>query len=1073
MKKLFLLLVIIATMAVSAMAQTITVSGTVTYAGDGEPLPGVSIVPIGGGNGTVTDVDGKFSLKVPERVSKIRVSYVGMVTQEVPVGQNLNIALTNTENKLDEVMVVAYGKAKKAAFTGSAVSIDGAAIEDAPVTNVLSVLNGKMPGANLYSQTGAPGAGPTSIVIRGFSSLNASMQPLIVLDGVPFAGSVGDINTNDVESLTVLKDAASTALYGARGANGVIIITTKKAKNTSTGQVTFNANWGANTRATQDYNTIKDPKLYYETYYKSLYNYYTANGYTPDAAWRNANNNLINNSSMGLKYQIYQIPEGEMFIGSNGKLNPNATLGNYATYNGEKYYITPDNWLDETYSASLRQEYNLTVSNSSDRSNFYASVGYLDNEGIIKNTEYRRFTGRLSADSQIKSWLKAGATASYAHYTSRGMSGDGSGTAVSNPLAVATTIGPIFPMYVRDANGNIMHNADGMTIYDFGNASSAPGIGRPMGAASGMNGMSDVLYNTNVTRGNTLNANGFLEIRFLNDFKFTTNNTVFLDEYRGNFVGNPYFGSYQSTNGLVSVSHDRMTEYTFQQLLEWNRIFGKHDISVLLGHENSYRKTATIGASRTQLFSPSNPELAGAVVDGSMESYTGAYNNEGYIIRALYDYDSKYFANAYFRRDASSRFHPSHRWGSFWALGAAWIISKEDFFNVDWVNVLKFKASYGQVGNDGIGAYRYTNTYTIANVGGKPSLVASSVKGNPDITWEKTGSFNAGFEFDLFNNRLSGTIEGYYAKTSDMLYQRPLPASTGFSNIYENFGDVCNYGVDIDLNGTVIATRDFSWDLNLNMSHLKNKVLKLPDINKTSVVDGHGGSASGGFFMGEGLPVYSYYEAVYAGVNETTGEPMFWGKDKDGSWIQKRSNEITQSDYQLTGCAIPKLSGGFGTSLRYKGIEVSAQFTYQIGGKVKDGNYSGYMTTMQSGTVGGAIHADWLDAWTPENPHSNVPRWQYGDDFSVSSNRFLTDASYLNFQNLRVAYTLPSAITRKFQVSKLNVYVSCENLWLWSKRQGFDPRTYALGVSTSSSLSGGNTYNAAVRTITGGVTLSF
>ena len=1073
MKKLFLLMVMIATMALSASAQTQVVSGKVTYAGDGEPLVGVSIVPIGSTTGTMTNADGEFSLKVPQKVKKLRVTYVGMVTQEVPVGQNLQIVLNNAENALEEVMVVAYGTTKKAAFTGSAVSIDASTIESAPVTNVLSVLNGKMPGANLYTQTGAPGAGPSSIIIRGFSSLNASLQPLIVLDGVPFGGGVGDINPNDVESLTVLKDAASTALYGARGANGVILITTKKANNNSNGTVTVDASWGVNTRATQDYNTIRDPKLYYETYYKALNNYAKANGYSEEAAWRYANQNIITDDAMGLKYQVFNVPMGEMFIGLNGKLNPNATYGNLVTYQGQQYFLRPDNWLDETYSSSLRQEYNVSFANSKERTNFFASVGYLNNEGIIENTSYSRLTGRLSADTQIKSWLKAGANVSYVHYTGKAMASDGSGSSVANPLAAATSVGPIYPMYVRDANGNIMKNSDGLTIYDFGDVSSAPGIGRPLGAAGGMNGMSNVLYNTNLTKGNTVNANGFVEVRFLKDFKFTSNNTVYVDEYRHNSVSNPYFGSAVGSGGSLSVSHSRRSEYTFQQLLEWSRQFGKHDVSILAGHENSWTKTTYLAASRTQMFSPSNPELDGAVIDGTMSSYTGSYNNEGYIVRGLYEYDGKYFGNAYYRRDASSRFHPDNRWGNFWAVGAAWMISKESWFNAPWVNSLKLKASYGEVGNDGIGSYRYTNTYSVVNVGGKPSLVASSVKGNPDITWEKTGSFNAGVEFSLFNNRLSGTIEAYYAKTSDMLYQKPLPASSGFSNQYENFGDVVNYGVDIELNGTVIATRDITWDINLNMSNVQNEIVRLPETNKTTVVDGHGGTATGGFFQGEGLPLYTYYEAKYAGVNPETGVPMFWGRGNDGEWVQKEAAAITQKDYQLTGCAIPDLTGGFGTTLRVKNFDISAQFTYQIGGKVHDGNYSGYMATPQSSTRGGAIHVDMLNAWTPEQPNAEVPRWQYGDNFSVSSDRFMTDASYLNFQNLNVGYTLPTNLAKKLFMEKLRVYVSCENIWLWSARQGFDPRTYALGVSTSSALSGGNTFNAAVRTITGGITVTF
>ena len=257
------------------------------------------------------------------------------------------------------------------------------------------------------------------------------------------------------------------------------------------------------------------------------------------------------------------------------------------------------------------------------------------------------------------------------------------------------------------------------------------------------------------------------------------------------------------------------------------------------------------------------------------------------------------------------------------------------------------------------------------------------------------------------------------------------------------------------------------------MSNVQNEIVRLPDTNKTTTVDGYSGTATGGFFNAEGLPLYTYYNAKYAGVDEATGVPMFWGRDANGEWIKKEAADITQKDYQLTGCAIPDLTGGFGTTLRIKNFDISAQFTYQIGGKVTDGNYSSYMATPQSSTRGGAIHADMLNAWTAEAPNAEIPRWQYGDNFSVSSDRFLTDASYLNFQNLNVGYTLPTNLAKKLFLEKLRVYVSCENIWLWSARQGFDPRTYALGLSTSSSLSGGNTYNAAVRTITGGITVTF
>ena len=1063
MKKLFLMLMAVVLTSAMAIAQNRTVSGTVVSAADDEPLPGATVQPVGGGVGVATDVDGNFTLSVPQNVKKLTVSYIGMVAQTVDITSGkMVIKLENAANMLSDVIVTGYGQSTRQAFTGSATVIGSAEIEKTQVTNVLNALTGKVPGMQIMNQSGQPGSGPSAIRILGTSSLNASNSPLYVLDGVPFSGDITAINPNDIESMTVSKDATANALYGARGANGVIFITTKKAKSGSQGTVTLDAKWGANTRATKDYNTINNPALYYETYYAALNNYCLANGLTPSQANVMANNMMFNGESTSLGYQVYNVPNAQMFIGLNGKINPNATMGR--VING--FYIQPDNWLDETYSSSLRQEYNVSVSNSSERTNFYASFGYLKNEGIIENTGYERFTGRLAADSQVKPWLKVAGDVSYSHYDNNSMAADGSENSTASPLAIATGIAPIYPMYIRDAKGNIMHNDDGLTLYDYGNGANA-GLERPIFGNS--NGVSQSLYNTNNVNGNILNATGIVEVRFLKDFKFTSKNNVYLDEYRGNAVQNPYFGQYAPEGGRVDVSHDRYIETTYQQLLNWNHTFGLHNVSALLGHENSYRRTASLAAYRTQMFSPSLHELATAVLDGSMDSSTGAYNNEGWIFQAQYDYDAKYFGNVSYRRDGSSRFHPDHRWGNFWSIGAGWLISKEKFFKADWVNELKFKLSYGEQGNDGIGNYRYTNTYTVVNVGGSAGVTGSSVQGNPDITWEKNGIFYTGFTFSLLNYRLNGEINYFLRNTSDMLYSRPVASSGGYSNRYENFGNMRNYGIELQLDGTVISTKDWTWGLNLNLTWFKNRITKLPATSIRTVVDGHAGLPSSGYFMGEGLPRYTWYCYDWAGVDPETGVGMYWKdiKDADGNVTGREKVDADGNPTQyLNGSPDPDVYGGFGTSLRWKDIDFSIDFAYQIGGKVMDTNYKSYMMTPYASNLGGAFHADVLNAWTPENPNSNIPRWQYGDEDISTSNRFLTNASYLSLQNINLGYTLPRSLTEKIKVQKLRVYVSADNVWLWSKRQGLDPRQSFSGATT-------NAYYSPIRTITGGLTVTF
>ncbi len=1067
MKKLFLLLLTMATIAV-ASAQTRTVTGQVVYAGDGEPLVGATVMPVGGGNGIATDIDGEFTLKVPASCKKLRVSYVGMLTQDVDItGEKLLIKLTNTENRLDEVMVVAYGTAKKAAFTGSAAVIDASTIEQQQVTNALDALGGKVAGVQISNATGMPGSNPSensmTMRIRGISSINAGNSPLIVVDGAPFTGDVSTLNTNDIESMTVLKDAASNALYGARGANGVVLITTKRGKAGQSARVTLDAKWGSNSKAVRDYDYVTDPGMYYQLFHSAIKNY-AANvgGYDADRAYTYANNNLFTLTG----YNTFTVPEGENLILPDGSVNPKATPGRLATYRGQDYWLQPDDWMDAVYKHGLRQEYNFSVTNGTEQTNFFASAGYLKNEGITQGSDYERFTGRLAADTQARPWLKVGANLSYTNYRSHRMSDDGTSNSSGNIFAAAQEIAPIYPIYVRDGQGNIMKNAAGYEIYDYGEGENA-GLKRPIFGSS--NALSSNRLDTNTYNGNAVTAQGYVEIRFLKDFKFTSNNSANLNEWRTTYTTNPFFGSYASSNGILSKEHNRMFDYTFQQLLNWNHVFGKHDVSILLGHENYWRKTAYLYASKSNMFDYSNQELAGAIVNVGSDSYTTEYDNEGWFFRGQYDYAGKYFGSASFRRDGSSRFHKDHRWGNFWSVGGAWIISQEDWFDAQWVNMLKVKASYGEQGNDNIGNFRYTNTYTIANASGHPAAVPSTL-GNPEITWEKNGNLNVGVEFDLFNSRLGGSVEGFYRHTSDMLSWFSLPGSYGYTGYYDNVGNMMNAGIEVELNGTVVATRDFTWDLHANFTWYKNKITKIADENKTMKVDGVGGYSSGNYFYGEGEPMYTYHMKRYAGVNDQ-GEALYYVKKLDSNGEPTGELDTTtasgSADYFLCGTALAPVYGGFGTSLSYKGFDLSIDFNYQLGGQVYDSDYARGMASPTSSSRGQNFHKDILNAWTPENSTVDIPRLQYNDQYTASaSDRFLTSARYLSLQNINFGYSLPQVIVRKLGIQNLRFYFSADNVAVWSARKGLDPRQ-----SLSGSVNG--TYYAPIRTLSGGLNVQF
>ena len=1079
---------LLALATVSLSAQSIKVSGTVKDAQSGEAVPFASVMVKGTTSGTSTDAAGIYSISAPA-TGVLVFSSIGYESVEINVGSRskIDVSLQPDSEFLDETIVVAFGTATKSSFTGSAAVVNEEKLAKSQVASITNALAGAVAGVQLTSSNGAPGATST-IRIRGFSSISAGQSPLIILDGAPYSGDLSTINQADVESMSVLKDAASNALYGARGANGVIIITTKSAKK-GQASVTFDAKYGVNTRALRDYNVIKDPALYYETQAQSLTNYYLNKGYSQAAAIQETNKYICGDqASGGIGYNIWTYPEGQNLIGTNGKLNPNATLGRIESYQGEEYLVTPDDWSDIAYRTGVRQEYNVAVSAAQDRSSFYASLAYLENQGITAASDMERLTGRLRADYQAKDWLKVGANFSYARFRYNSLSNNGSSSSTGNIWAFTSQMAPIYPAYIRNADGSIKVDANGFEMMDYGSGLNA-GYERPF--ISDANPIMDLSLNTNESEGNAVTANGFADFSILPGLKLTVNGTVYVDESRYTYVYNPYYGQFDSTGGTVSKEHARLMTYNLQQLLNYNKSFGDHNISLMLGHEYYNSRSYGLWASKSQMFSQDNKELSGAVVDGkSSGSSLSEYNNEGFFFRGQYDYDNRIFASASFRRDASSRFHPDYRWGNFWSLGGAWIVSREDWFSSPWVNELKFKASIGSQGNDNIGSYRYTDLYDISNSSGNVATYFST-KGSKTITWETNTNTNVGAEFTLFN-RLTGSLEYFNRLTTDMLFSFPVAPSLGYSSYYANVGDMRNYGIELDLGANLVNTKDFSWDVNFNLTWLKNRIVKLDDAKKTTTAYDRNGKSykgyqSGSMFISEGVSLYSWYLKDYAGVDPDTGESLWYydevtyqkgadGKevlDADGNKIEESRTRKTTStwsdaDYYLTGeTTIAPFYGGFGTSVRLYGFDFSINFSYQTGSKGYDSTYAALMSSPTSNNGGYNYHADIFKAWTKDNTDTDVPRFQFADSYTAAaSTRFLTAARYLNIENINVGYTFPTKLTRKIGAEALRIYVAANNVWYFSARQGFDPRQTYSGSSNATNYS-------PMRTVSGGITVKF
>ena len=1089
MRKFFLILVTLISCSLSLSAQTNTYQGTVVDAATNEPLIGATVMPIGGGQGAATDVDGKFTLVVPVTVMQAQFSYIGYTTVTQTLTDNMVVKMSTSSTALDDVVVVAFGTTTKEAFTGAASVVNASDLQSKTTANVTDALVGAVPGLQLRSSSGAPGSGNGELSIRGISSLYSDTQPLIIVDGAPYPESLSNISQDDIASISVLKDAASAALYGARGASGVIIITTKKGSNKEA-EIKVNARWGANTRAVQDYDVITDPGEYYEAFYAQIYNYnFLQQGMTAEAANAKSNQMMLDL----LKYNAYTVPEGENLIGLNGKLNPNATLGRYYQLNGENRYLIPDNFNDIAYQTGFRQEYNFSVNGGNEKSNFYASLSYLGEEGILKPSNYDRVTAQIRAEYQVKKWMKLGARVQYTHSNTKGNSDISEAFGAGNILYFTAMAAPIFPMYVRTydvvdgKNGTpyIMKDANGNPMYDFGVSTYVNGS-RPFSSPGNAVGAQAVdLAQTsrnamNATLNATFDFTDYLKLDILSNVNWG------LNQYT--YYGSVYNTLNTSVNGKLTKSNTNSIRTNNSQTLTFYKYFGDHYLNVLAGHEYYRLDSNFLQGYAEGGFSPDILELFAFNNHNfsSNTSYKSRYNVEGWFGSAQYNFKERYYASASYRRDASSRFAKGHRWGDFWSVGAAWMMSKEKFMDEtnNWLDYLKVKFSIGQQGNDNLGGnYYWIDNYYLVPSGDKNMSPTFTSLGNPSITWETTTNLNAGLEFGLFKNRLFGNIDFYNKNTNNLLFWLSIPESIGTRGYYGNMGTIRNTGVEISLTGTLIQTKDYEWTLTGNISTNKTKIVSLP---KDKIAN-YGGFYESNHWYEEGGELYNYMTYAYAGVNDK-GEALYYYDpnliDEDGAMITAKPGSIksmeyvttstTQASRYTTGSILPKAYGGLSTSARLKWFDITLNFDYQIGGKVYDARYQYLMQPDQnlSSTPATAIHKDWVKEWSPNNTSSNLPRWQIGDQMGyVGSDLFLTNASYLNFQSFVVGFTVPKFCK---EIQKLRIYCAGENLCFWSARKGLDPRFRSM--DTTDNAYDGNVAvggYSPMRTVSGGVEITF
>ena len=925
---------------------------------------------------------------------------------------------TKTQN-IEEVVVVAYGTQKKSTLTGANVQIGAKEIEDRPISNVLQALDGAGAGIQIAAGSGQPGDG-ISIRIRGAGSFSVTSDPLIVVDGTPFPGNLNSINPNDIESLNVLKDAASTSLYGSAAANGVILITTKRGKKNSS-KVTLNTSTGIIGRFVQEYDRVK-PADYYVLAWEAMRNgrrtSVSAEGLAASNAW--ASTNLIPGN---LKTNVYNVPNNQLVV--NGVLSPGAQL---------KY--DDFDWADALMGVGVRQDHNLSYSGGNDKSTFYSSINYLKEEGYVIKSDFERIGLRVNMDSQVKSWLKLGTSLNGSVSSgSNAVDGVSSNASFINPFRWTRTMGPIYSPYQHDpVTGARLYDSNGEVLYDAGAL-------RGTGAASGRNVVWETLLNENITNTYNLQGSAYAEFKLLPELTFRTNGAY---NFRGTY--NKTFTNTEIGDaiGIGAASRDTYLrrDYTFNQLLTYDRVIGNHGFTVLAGHENSeYKFDNLYGYKRNQSIVGSY-EFGGFVDNTTLDSRFSNRTKESWFGRLNYNFMEKYLLESSIRWDASSRFATDVRWASFWSAGAGWVISKENFIsNVKSIDFLKLRGSYGEVGNDALDSwFAYQSLFDLGFNNGAEPGIRLGVVADPTVSWETKAQSDVALEFELFNRRVRGTLEYYSTETKDMLFPTKTPLNAGIpgNSIETNIGNVTNKGYEITLSADVIKNQNIKWTVNAYGTSYKNELTKLP---QDEIING-----SKKLMVGKDL--YAFWLKTWYGVDPSDGAALYVldqnaypdltaadVRTVNGTLVTTRQ---VKAKYEYQGSAIPDFFGNVSTTLNIKNWELSGALNYQFGGKIYDANYA---AIMEAYPQGGATHTDMLDRWTTPGQITNVPilNATTASDSNAGSSRWLVDASYVMLRNASLGYNFNKEVIKSVGISSLKLFVSGENLWLSSKRKGLEP----------------------------------